>query len=89
MEMGIKMKMKYLPRTTEFSYLEEELQYVRSETGHCSAGLPILQLWCFRSVFLAVLSVLSFTCSCSCSLSLRSSVSVSSVLSENMDACQW
>jgi hypothetical protein len=26
----LKMKMKHLPRTTEFSYLEEELQYVRS-----------------------------------------------------------
>jgi hypothetical protein len=49
--MGIEMKMKYLPRTTEFSYLEEELQYVRSGTGHCSAGLPLIRAYCNFGAF--------------------------------------
>jgi hypothetical protein len=61
--------------------LKEELQHMRSGTSYSHT----LQLWCFGSVVLVVLSVLSFACSRSCSLSIRSSVSVSSVLSENMD----
>ncbi len=42
----LKMEMKHIPRTTEFSYLEEELQYVRSGTGHFSASLPLICAYC-------------------------------------------
>jgi hypothetical protein len=42
----LKMKTKHLPWTTEFSYLEEERQYVRSGTGHCSAGLTLIRAHC-------------------------------------------
>jgi hypothetical protein len=38
----LKMEMKHLPQTTEFSYLEEELQYMCSGTGHFSAGLHLI-----------------------------------------------
>ncbi len=63
----VKMKIKHLPRTTEFIYLEEVLQYMRIGTANTAT------LFCFGSV---VLSVLAFSCSRSCSLSLRSTVSV-------------
>jgi hypothetical protein len=49
----LKMKLKHFPRTTEFIYLEEELQYVRSGTGYCSPGLPfICAYWNFGALIL-------------------------------------
>ncbi len=60
------------------------VQWNRPLQCRSASYLLILKLWCFGSVILVVLSVLSFACSCS--LSLSSSVSVSCVLSENMDA---
>ncbi len=42
----LKMKTKHLPWTTEYSYLEEELQCVRSGTGHCSTGLTLIRSHC-------------------------------------------
>jgi hypothetical protein len=72
------MKMKRLPRTTKFGCLEEELQYIRSGTGRCSAGLLLIcEYRNFGSVVLVVLSILSFSHPCSCPLSLRSSALVS------------
>jgi hypothetical protein len=66
------MKIKRLPRTTEFIYLEKELQCVGSGTA------PLISTYCNSSALvLVVLSVLSFSRSRSCSLSLRSSVLVS------------
>jgi hypothetical protein len=44
----LKIKMKHLPRTTEFICLDEELQYVSSGTGDCTcnAVLPLIRAYC-------------------------------------------
>jgi hypothetical protein len=45
-KMEVKMKMKCLPQTTKFCCLEEELQYMRSGTGRCSADLLLICEYC-------------------------------------------